>query len=131
MTIASTTRDYMVSDVITVAAEMDIHHAIKVLFENGISGAPVLDDIGNLVGMLSTRDCLKVAFSAGYHRDSGGVVAEFMSPDVETVEVDTDIVKVAELFLKSRFRRFPVTSNDRLVGLISRSDVLKALEDLW
>ena len=131
MTVASTTRDYMVSDVITVAAEMDIHHAIKVLFENGISGAPVLDDIGNLVGMLSTRDCLKVAFSASYHRDSGGVVAEFMSPDVETVEVDTDIVKVAELFLKSRFRRFPVTSNDRLVGLISRSDVLKALEDLW
>ena len=131
MTVVSTTRDYMVSDVITVAAEMDIHHAIKVLFENGISGAPVLDDAGNLVGMLSTRDCLKVAFSAGYHRDSGGVVAEFMSPDVETVEVDTDIVKVAELFLKSRFRRFPVTSNDRLVGLISRSDVLKALEDLW
>ena len=131
MTGASTTRAYMVSDVITVGPDMDIHRAIRVLFENGISGAPVLDDAGDLVGMLSTRDCLKVAFSAGYYRDSGGVVAEFMSPDVETIEANTDIVKVAELFLKSRFRRFPVTSNHRLVGLISRSDVLKALEDLW
>ena len=54
-----------------------------------------------------------------------------MSENVETIDAGTDIVEVADLFLKSRYRRFPVTANDRLVGLISRYDVLKALADLW
>ncbi len=55
----------------------------------------------------------------------------YMSAKVQTIDAGADIVEVADLFLKSRYRRFPVTMNDRLVGLISRYDVLRALEDLW
>lgn len=124
-------KDYMTTDVITIAPNMDIHLAIKMLVENRVSGAPVVDDKGELAGILSTRDCLKVAFSASYHKDSGGRVADYMSENVETIDANTDIVEIADLFLKSRYRRFPVTANDRLVGLISRYDVLKALADLW
>lgn len=126
-----TTKDYMTSDVITFTPEMDIHAAIKMLVENQISGAPVLEDSGTLVGILSTRDCLNVSFSASYHKDGGGRVSDYMSETVETVDAGTDIVEVADLFLKSRYRRFPVIEKDRLVGLISRYDVLRALEDLW
>ncbi len=54
-----------------------------------------------------------------------------MSSDVQTIEADTDIVEAAEMFLKIRYRRFPVMSEDRLVGLISRYDILKALQELW
>ena len=124
-------RDYMTRDLITLAPETDIHAATRVLVDKRISGAPVIDGEGNLAGILSTRDCLKVAFSASYHQDSGGRVSDYMSTEVETVDAGADIVAVADLFLKSRYRRFPVTANDRLVGLISRYDVLRALQDLW
>jgi len=131
MSQAVSAKDYMTTDVLTIAPEMDIHAAIKVLVGNKISGAPVVDKNGDLAGILSTRDCLKVAFSASYHKDSGGRVSDYMSEKVETVDAGTDIVEVADLFLKSRYRRFPVTANSQLVGLISRYDVLRALEDLW
>ena len=83
------------------------------------------------MGILSIKDCLKVAFSASYHREWGGPVSEFMSSEVQTIESDTDIVEAAELFLKVRYRRFPVVTNGRLDGLISRYDVLRALDALW
>lgn len=121
----------MTSEVITITPEMDIHLAIKLLVDKKISGTPVIDDKGDLAGMLSTRDCLKVAFNASYHQDSGGRVADYMSEKVETIDADTDIIEVVELFLKSRYRRFPVLENGRLVGLISRYDALAAIEDLW
>jgi CBS domain-containing protein len=126
-----TARDYMSAKVITFTPDMDIHRAVKLLLKHGISGAPVLDSADNLVGILSKKDCLKVAFSASYHRDWGGRVSEYMSRNVETVDVDIDILGVAERFLKGPYRRFPVLANNRVVGVISRHDVLRALEDLW
>jgi CBS domain-containing protein len=131
MTLPGTAGDYMSADPITFTLDMDIHRAIKVLLDKRISGAPVLDANGALVGVLSKKDCLKVAFSASYHMEWGGKVSEFMSANVHTVAVDTDIVEVAELFLASRFRRFPVVRDGRLVGVITRHDILKALEELW
>lgn len=122
---------YMATNLITFAPADDIHAAAKVLLDKSISGAPVVDENGNLVGMLSQKDCFKMAFSSSYHQDWGGRVSDYMSRDVATIDVGTDIVKVAKIFLKSPFRRFPVMSNGRLVGLISRRDVLKALEELW
>lgn len=124
-------RDYMSTDLVTFTPDTDIHRAIRSLLEHEISGAPVVDEAGGLVGVLAIKDCLKIAFSTSYHRQAGGRVSEFMSRDVETIDADTDIVEVAETFLKSRYRRFPVMAGDRLVGQISRYDVLKALEDLW
>ncbi len=124
-------KDFMTTDPVTLTPDMDIHRAMKILLEREISGAPVLDAQGGLVGILSTKDCLKVAFSASYHREWGGPVSEFMSSEVQTIESDTDIVEAAELFLKVRYRRFPVVTNGRLDGLISRYDVLRALDALW
>ena len=131
MSQGATAKDYMTADMITFAPGMDIHSAIKVLIDNKISGAPVVRDNGDLAGILSTMDCLKVAFSASYHKEMGGLVSEYMSESVQTIDAGVDIVEVADLFLKSGHRRFPVTIDDRLVGLISRYDVLRALEDLW
>ena len=124
-------KDFMTADPVSLAPDMDIHRAIKILLEREISGAPVLDKQGDLVGILSIKDCLRVAFSASYHQEWGGRVSEFMSSEVQTIESDTDIVEAAELFLKVRYRRFPVVTNGRLDGLISRYDVLRALEELW
>lgn len=124
-------KDFLTADPVSLAPDMDIHRAMKILLEREISGAPVLDEQGGLVGILSIKDCLRVAFSASYHQEWGGRVSEFMSSEVQTIESDTDIIEAAELFLKVRYRRFPVLTNGRLVGLISRYDVLRALDALW
>jgi hypothetical protein len=86
---------------------------------------------GHSVGQGLFKDCLKIAFSASYHQEWAGPVSEYMSAEVQTIESDTDIVEAAEIFLKNRYRRFPVVTNGRLVGMISRYDVLRALEELW
>jgi CBS domain-containing protein len=121
----------MCKDLVTFTPEMDIHRAIKLLLKHRISGGPVVDAEGRLVGILSKKDCLKVAFSAAYHSEWGGPVAEYMTKDVETIDGATGIVEVAEMFLQRPYRRFPVMEDGRLVGQISRHDILKALEKLW
>ena len=123
-------KDYMTKTLVTFKRDTKILDAIHTLVEHRIAGAPVVDDAGNLVGMLSELDCLKVALQAGYYGDYGGPVADFMSNDVMTVNAEMSIVDLAERFLDSRYRRFPVTDRNRLVGQISRRDVLRALEAL-
>ena len=86
---------------------------------------------GRLVGVLSKKDCLKAALHAAYWRDWGQTVAEYMSRDIETLPADMDIVAAAEAFLASSFRRFPVMDGSRLVGQISRRDILRAILELW
>ena len=126
-----TVDDYMARDLITFKPSDDIHKAIGVLLDKRISGAPVVDGDNRLVGVLSKKDCLKVVYSAGYHQDWGGRVEKYMSPDVSTIESGTDIITAADRFMHSSFRRFPILINDRMIGLICRHDILRALEDLW
>lgn len=127
----ATVENYMTRNPVTFTPGTDIHHAIGTLLKNRISGAPVLDEHGELVGVISKKDCLRIAFSTSYHQEPGGRVSDFMSREVETVGAETDIVEVAEFFLNSRYRRFPVVRDGRLIGVISRHDVLGALQDLW
>ena len=124
-------RDYMSTDLVAFTPDTDIHRAIGMLLKNRFSGAPVVDEQGRLVGILSSKDCLRVAFSASYHKEPGGTVSDYMSREVKTVDAAADIVEVAEMFVKGPYRRFPVMENGRLVGLLSRRDILKAIEDLW
>lgn len=122
-----TVADIMATRLVCFTPETDIHDAIHVLLEERLSGAPVVDASGALVGMLSKKDCLKIVFSSSYHGDRGGPVREYMSAPVQTLDADMDLVSAAQHFLDSHFRRFPVLSRDKLVGQVSRADLLKAL----
>ena len=113
---------------IVVPADMEIMRAVFVLIDNDVSGVPVIDEDGRLTGILTERDCLKVAISAGYHDEPGGRVADFMQHPVQTVTPDDSLMDIAVRFSESHYRRFPVLDDDRLVGVISRRDVLKALK---
>jgi CBS domain-containing protein len=123
-------RDYMSRNLIVLSPDMDVLHAIGILVAKQISGAPVLDRFGNLVGMLSEKDCMRIALSAGYYGEWGGRVDEYMHSPVATIDADTPIVEVAQLFAERDYRRYPVTEDARLVGQISRSDVLRALQEI-
>jgi CBS domain-containing protein len=123
-------KDYMSAQLVTFSPDTDVLDAIHALVQHRIAGAPVVDDHGNLVGMLSEFDCLKVVLTAGYHGDPGGPVSDLMVADVKTVDAGMGIVDMAELFLKSGIRRYPVLLDNRLVGQISRRDVLRALVEL-
>lgn len=128
---AISVKDYMAANLVTFSPDMDVLDAIHLLLENGISGAPVVDKRGNVIGILSEVDCMKVALSASYHEEWGGKVSEFMSRQVKTIDAEANLVEAAELFMKEPHRRFPVMDDNRLVGQISRRDVLRALEVLW
>ncbi len=123
--------DCMARDLITLPPDMEINRALWILIVRQISGAPVVDDTGQLVGVLSMKDCLRAALNAAYYQDWGDSVADYMSADVRTLEADMDIVEAAEAFLSSPFRRFPVLRVGRLVGQVSRADVLRALAEQW
>ncbi len=123
--------DYMATDLVTLSPEMEINRATAILLEKHYSGAPVIDGAMKLVGVLSKKDCLRAALNASYHQEWGGSVANYMSADVETLDADLDLVQAADRFLKSNYRRFPVMREGRLVGQISRADLLKAIAEQW
>ena len=124
-------QDYMKKDLLTLDPEMDVLRAAQLLIKFDISGAPVLDKHGRLVGMLTERDCMQVALQGFYHGEPGGLVKKHMSPDPQFVSPDQSILTVAEMFIQGRFQRFPVVDNGRLVGVIARRDVMRALAEYY
>jgi CBS domain-containing protein len=123
--------DYMMTELTVVRPEMEILHAMQILLEKRISGAPVVDEEGLLVGVLSKKDCLRAALQGAYYQEWGGQVSGYMTHPVETLEADLDLVSAAERFLASPYRRFPVLRDAALVGQISRADILRALVENW
>ncbi len=120
-------REIMTTGLLTLKPDMPIFHAISMLLKNRISGAPVVDQSGKLAGILSEKDCLRVfANEAFFSQNAGGLVSDYMSINIMSIDPDDDVFKAADIFLKNSFRRLPVVDDGRLVGQISRRDVLKA-----
>lgn len=125
-------RDYMVLKPITFHPDQSIHDVIKVMVRKKISGAPVIDENNELVGVISEKDCLRVMVDSAYHNLPAGKVSEYMTHSVITIHDDETIVDVADKFLKTNYKRFPVVNKQgKLVGQISRSDLLRATKDMF
>ena len=120
--------DFMTTHLATAKPEMDLLALVDLLLIQGISGAPVVDPDGKLVGMISEQDCLRKILVGTYQGDIGGRVEDAMTSPVETVKMGASIVEVAEQMLMTNRRRFPVVDLEgRLRGQISRRDLLKAV----
>jgi CBS domain-containing protein len=124
-------RDYMSRKVVKLRPDMEILRAVHHLIDGRVSGAPVVDESGNVVGMLTERDCMKVVLNAAYHQEHGGLVREFMATNVEDIEPDLSIVDAAKQFYEKKYLRYPVVENGQLIGVLSRSDVMRAMGDYW
>ena len=123
-------KDYMSTKLITFTPDTEVMRAVNTLVKHGIAGAPVLDKNGNLVGMFSERDCLSVALVASQDTCIAGPVSQFMSTKVVTVDPEMTLMQLANMFVAQSFRRYPVLENGKLVGQISRSDVMRAINSL-
>ncbi len=124
-------REFMTTDIVTLRPEMDVLQAIHILLQHNISGAPVTDAQGALIGMLTERDCMKVALDAAFHQQSGGFVGDFMATDVAAIPADEPIITTVRRFYDDEYLRYPVVDGTGLVGVISRSDAMRVIGRFW
>jgi CBS domain-containing protein len=122
-------REFMVRNPLVFTPQTDLLDAVRMLVDRRISGAPVVDERGNLVGVLTEGDFIEAALVAGYQGERGGCVSEYMSREVEVVHANDSLLDVAMRFVKTRYRRYPVVEENRLVGVVGRRDVLRAVMD--
>jgi len=122
-----TVKDYMTANPVLFRPDMGVYEAIRKLLDHKITGAPVVDDHGKVLGAFSEVDCLKIASTATYYEGMAGQVGEYMTTDLTTVDADTSILEAADLFAQSNLRHFPVLDSGRLAGVVSRVDILRAL----
>ncbi len=122
-----TVADYMAKRLITLTRDTDVIDAIKKLLDHKITSAPVVDSKGQLIGMFSEKDGIKVFLESVYNQGMSGKVGDYMTTDTISVDANSSIVDLAENFQTSPIRSFPVFQDNEFVGVISRVDVLKAL----
>jgi CBS domain-containing protein len=123
-------REIVRRDTVILSPATPIRRAAAALVDARAAAAPVVDDEGRLVGILSQKDCFRPALHASYHREWTGRVADHMSPEVVAVDVEEEVIRAAEMFLAHPHRVFPVLNSDQVDGLLYRSDVLRFLVHL-
>jgi CBS domain-containing protein len=140
-------KDIMTSPVLSVESESPISQAIQLMLEKRISGLPVLDGQGRLVGIVTEGDFLRrtetgtqrrrsrwLEFLIGpgrladeYTRSHGRKVIDVMTPDPVTLDEQTPLEEVVRIMEKRRIKRLPVVREQKLVGIVSRANLLHAL----
>ena len=121
-------KDVMSRDVICVKEETSMLEAIKVLVENHISGLPVVNDDMTLTGLLSEKDAVVLFYESDEAESK--TVSDYMTSPAVCFEEDEALLNVCDFLAKNIFRRVPITSNGKLVGIISIRDVLKSVLQL-
>lgn len=142
--------DIMTREVISIAPDATVLQGAQLMLQHRISGLPVIDANGKLAGVLSEGDCLRRRDSGSGHRrarwleflvgrahidaESGDPadrkVAEVMTTDVHTVDELTPLEDIVELMERHRIKRVPVTCGGEVVGIITRSNLMRAMVNL-
>lgn len=120
--------DYMTTNLITFTPNQSIEHVMESLIKNRISGAPVINEKNELVGLISESDCIKQISESRYYnmpmQDQS--IEKHMSLNVDTIDGNMNIFDAATKFIEAKRRRFPIVENGKLIGQISQKDILKA-----
>jgi CBS domain-containing protein len=122
-------RDIMVTKLVTLPPHMDAFEAIGLLLRYKISGAPVIDEHRNFLGVFSEKCSMTVVLEAAYDQLPTNEVCAFMDREPLTIDEDTDMLSIAQIFQTRGARRLPVLRDGKLVGQVSRRDVLQAVHD--
>jgi len=126
--------NYMTSaeKLITFHPETHITDVVDILLDKKITGAPVLNNKVELVGLIDDKDCLKVLFDIAYHNKPmiNSTVADYMTNVMKSISIHANILDVADTFLKTKYKRLLVVDEKgKLCGQISRRDILSAIHD--
>lgn len=120
--------DIMVRRVETLAPDAQIHDAVRVLLKRGYAAAPVTEPDGTLLGVFSEHDSIRTLSTAAYEGWPAGTVAEHMTRETESLTTDEPLLAVAKRFAESRHRSLPVVRDGKVIGLVGRADVMRALD---
>jgi CBS domain-containing protein len=128
-----TAKQLMNTSVITIGKDEDIYEAMRMMALNNITGLPVIDDEGALVGIVTEKDILARLYDrledTGLDRATGNV-GQFMTRRVVCFHPEDSLSDIAECLSTNTFRRVPILDNGKLVGIISRRDVIRHIRDL-
>ncbi len=128
-----TARDLMATNLLIFRPDQPILEAIEALIKNRVSGAPVVDADNVLVGILSELDCLRMLASDEFYQQQQEVdakVSQFMTTGSRSIPPDLGIYAILHYFLTKPIRRMPVVEGGKLIGQVSRRDVLRGLEEM-
>jgi CBS domain-containing protein len=126
-----TAADIMTRVVLTLSPDAEISDAMHALLKKKTPEAPVINQNGNLVGMLSETDCLRVICAEAFEGTPEGKVSDYMTRHAETIPLSTNVCDIVNRFLDNSFRRIPVRDEEgNIVGLISRRDLLLVFESM-
>ncbi len=117
-------KDIMATEVITVTEDATMKHVIQLLVTRGITGLPVVSDDMELLGVVTEKDVLKALYNRDVQVNS---VADLMTGDIVSFDENDDLIKVFKGLVENNFRRVPILSQGKLVGVISRTDIIKFL----
>ena len=121
-------KDIMRTDLITVTKQTPVHEAIDILAENKITGLPVVDDNGRLVGIVSEKDVLVMAYrkitDTCNEAMNSRKITDVMTSEVVSFRPADNLADICQCFMNNNFRRVPVLDDGRLVGIISRKDIV-------
>lgn len=122
--------DYMTTQPVTVACGEPIERVSMTMRRLGIHQVPVVDESGRLAGIVSDRD-IRSAIGYGERNSELALVAEdVMTPDVVTLGPDTELVQAVQILRQRRFGGIPVTQGGKVVGIITKHDLLRRLHEL-
>ncbi len=126
----SLVKDIMKTELVTATKELSIYEAANLMVEHNISGLPIVDRENNLVGILSEYDVLRILKETT--PDQLKTVEEFMSKKVVSFEETVSVVQVWQFFIDNPSkRRLPITHNGKLVGLVSRGDIVRQIVKIY
>lgn len=117
-------RDVMTRDVRTIGPDVRLPEAIETLVRNRISGMPVCDAAGRVIGMISEKDMLNFVFSGNIEHTT---VAEAMSRSVVSFPSDTPLDKLCLVMGEKQVRRIPIIDDGVLVGVVSRRSIIRTV----
>ncbi|MDB4066487.1 CBS domain-containing protein [Flavobacteriaceae bacterium] len=125
-------KDIMTTNLVLFTVEQSIHEVMNAFIKNKISGGPVVDDRGRLIGVISEADCMKEVSDSRYFNMPilDKTVGHFMTKEVETLPASMTLFDAASRFHQTSRRRFPVLDNNKLVGQVSRKDIVIAAINL-
>ncbi|MGD9031140.1 MAG: CBS domain-containing protein [Desulfobacteraceae bacterium] len=118
-------KDIMSATVTTVHEYANVMEVIKLLVEHNVTGLPVVDDSGRLLGMVTEKDILMLLL---YDPNvKGKTVTDLMTTEIIHFDEDENLMTIFESLVQRNFRRVPILSEGRLVGIVSRRDIIKFL----